>query len=1143
MAQDTKYTSKSLILRSKGLVARNVPDQPPDISYFLNMDGAQEREENAISTRWGQTIINRSPDGTSGGTNYFLPAVPVILSRLRSLNGQTYRYAALADGSLWRRAADTQGPYTQIATGLSGQKFTALTQTCFETAQPYLFCYDPLNPIKDSGTGTPSRIGIVPPVVPITAQQYAPQIVLIDSFQSTSGYGVSGSLSTAATVAGTAGTPQLSGNYDQYTDATLSYAAAPDGMIGLSSTLADSALRLKFNTNRANNTYDIVALNNAYSPTDSFVFKQVLFSFPASATTNIGKSVSLNFGNYQSADLIVLVMKVSDPSAVQSISVQFDVNASGYGATYYTKSIIPVSYQGGLSDPLANDPASQMVNEVFQLATGIVNIQQLGQASNLPGNDPNLPIVQPSQMASGGPGDTGAWSVIYMQLGDFLPVGNAGTPGCDWSAVTGWQVQVTTTSAGGTDIAFNGLYIQGSPTANGIGTNAGASSYGGIGYDARYIYWNANTGTPSNPCWEAMFSITPSNPGGSSTLVVLRQAINMQGQYSADPQVTHVRMYIRGGLYGQNWYYADQFPNITGNGTFNYKYILPDSALSQGNILNLQADVPVTSNLQTPINTTLSAPLAPLPAGTNTPTLVTVTVAGTPVFVRNQIVVIGTPQNLEQAFVVAGGTGTFTCYIFLPHAAGEPVQAYSQPAVSCNLAAQGYNQTWLAGDPNNPHFLYYTPVGYPENCPPQNYIPAPGGPGDPISAVINFRGTVFVRTYSTWYQVFPGSPPYMQSTGSKHGSPASFDWSITESAIWFVGWDGIRTFRGSDGDYMSLIIEWLFRDIGLPQTPVPDVNLNLLSNVVSAFKNNTVTFIYTDINGIQRRLRYSTSYKRWRNDSVPATAIFTEIDTNKLLYSIPITAGNQFGWAIVYEDITKDYDDGGWLNGVLVQTPINITLETPYLDLGTPNNQKVWQNPTVDANPNGQTLAVIMLFDDNNGAVAPITLGNITGTVRDKFQFDINDGEGIEAYRASIVITGSVTAAPIIYQADIETAVLPEQRAVLDSYWHKFGTDESKLIKQGYFDYTASLPVDVNLYADGSPIPYYSFTLPANPTRSEVPVRVRFPALKPRLFRCIMTSTSPNPAENDLQVWSAIQIDQKPICIGKGYTRSELSSS
>src|ERR1700735_648084 len=163
MAQDTKYTSKSLILRSKGLVARNVPDQPPDISYFLNMDGAQEREENAISTRWGQTIINRSPDGTSGGTNYSLPAVPVILSRLRSLNGQTYRYAALADGSLWRRAADTQGPYTQIATGLSGQKFTALTQTCFETAQPYLFCYDPLNPIKDSGTGTPSRIGIVPP--------------------------------------------------------------------------------------------------------------------------------------------------------------------------------------------------------------------------------------------------------------------------------------------------------------------------------------------------------------------------------------------------------------------------------------------------------------------------------------------------------------------------------------------------------------------------------------------------------------------------------------------------------------------------------------------------------------------------------------------------------------------------------------------------------------------------------------------------------------------------------------------------------------------------------------------------------------------------------------------------------------------
>lgn len=1138
MAKDTTYSSRPWIFNSKGLMARPANDRPPNENFYLNMAGAQEREESAISTRWGSTMLTRDPNGTTNGTNYFLPSSPVVLSRLRSLLGQTYRYAALSNGTLYRRATDTQGAYSEIASGLSGNRFTALTQTCFESANPFLFLYDSKLQLKDSGVGSPSRIGIIPPTVPITAQQYPPFTVAVDNFQSASGYGVSGTLSTAATVAATNGASQLSGAYFQYTDASLSYAAAPDGMIALSTAVSDATMRIKFNTNRANNNYDIVARDAVYSGTgtDTFIFKQVSFTFPVSATTNIGKSIALNFGKYQPADLIVLAMKVSDPQNVQSISVQFDINGSGYTANYYSKSIVPVSYQGGISDPIANDPTSQVIDELSGLVTGVVNVRQLGQATNLPDNDPNLPQIQPSQMSSG----AGSWSVIYMQLGDFLPVGNAGGPAADWSAVTGWQVQVTTTSQGGTDIAFNGLYIQGTPTSTGVGTNAGPSSYGGVGYDFRYIYWNANTGTPSNPCWYAQFSLTPSNPGGESTLVVFRQAINMQAQYSADPQVTHVRVYVRGGLYGQNWYYADQFPNITGTGTFNYIYTLPDTALSQGNILGLANDVPVTSTLQTPINTTLTAPLAPLPAGTNTPTLVTVNVAGTPTFLPNQTVVIGTPQNLEQSFVIAGGTGTFTCYIFLPHNSGEPVQAFSQPAIACNLAAVGYDQTWLAGDPNNPHYLYYTPKGYPENCPPQNYIPAPGGPGDPISAVINFRGTIFVRTYSTWYQVFPGSPPYMQSTGSKHGSPASFDWSITESEIFYQAFDGIRAFRGSDGEYKSLIIEWLYRDNA--QTPVPIVDLNRLGNVISAFKNNTCTLVYQDVNGVPHRLRWSQSYKRWRNDDLAVTAMFVETDTNKLVYSTPITAGPQSGWAIFYEDIAKDYDDDGWVNGALVQTPIALNLQTPYLDQGAPNNQKQYNNLAIDANPNGQSLSIQLKFNGQDSS-SPTILGNITGTERQKFQFAIESGEGIEAYSAALLIVGSVVAAPIIYQADIDTALLPEQRATYDSYWIKFGTDESKLIKQAYIDYTATLPVLVNLFADGSSIPYYTFTLPANPTRSEVPVRKRFPALKPRLFRMVMASVTDDPAQNDLQIWSAIQVDQKSICMQKGYQRSELVSA
>lgn len=1134
MSQDTKYTGNPFVFISRGIMAKPSTDRPPG-PFYLNLDNCFEREEEAMSIRYGNQIINRDPFGGGTQNNYLLPSAPVILSRLRSLNIQTYRYAALASGALYRRATDIQGQYSQIATGLSGKRFSTLVNTLFQSSLPYLFLYDSQSPLKDNGTGNPTRIGIFPPVVPVTSLQYAPQFSIIDNFGTTAGYGPSGmslvGQSTIATVAGTAGSPQLSGNYEQYTDATNSFVPIPDGMIALSVSNPDGTYRQKFFTNSVNQTYNIVSPNNVYSATDSFTFKAVSFSIAANTTGFIGKTIALNLGNYQSDDLIIVAIQVNNPSAVQEIRVMFDINGGGYTSSYYYKSVIPVSYQGSVSIPQNNDPTTAMITEVFNRAAGVTNLAQDGYPQLLPKDDTSLAGIQPSQMTSG----ANSWSILLLRKGDFLPVGNAGDNGMDWSNVTGWRVQVTTNSNGSATLAFNGIYIQGSPTSNGVGTNAGPSSYGGLGYDYRYIYWNNNTGTPSNPSWTQLFSQTQLNPAGQSTLVVLRQAINVSGQYSADPQVTHVRIYRRGGLFGDNWRYLDQIPNIVGSGTFNYKDILPDSAVVQGNILGLANDVPVTSTLQNPINTTLTGALNPTPANLNRPTLLTVNVAGTPTFVPNQVVVIGTPQNLEQVAVIGGGTGSFQAYIMLPHAANEQVQAFSLPGVACNLAAAAYNQTWLAGDPNNPHYLYYTPVGYPDNCPPQNYIPV-GTAANPITAVINFDGVLFVRTTSRWWRIFPGSPPYAQSTGSQHGSPANFDWCLTEKEIWYQSWDGIRSFAGADSPYRSLIIEWLYRNNNI--TPIPLVNTSTagLSSVVSAFHNNTAYFVYLGQDGNNHRLAYRTPEGRWRNDDIAATAILNEEDTNTLVMSIPMTIGGVSGWAVVTPIVGQDFDDGGWVGGALVQLPISFTLQTPYFDQGAINNQKQYNDVAVDCNPNGQTLTATLFFDDNNGTVAPIVLGTMTGNIRNKFQFGVNGALGQQAYRVSLAITGSVIAAPITYQAHIESAILAEQRTAYDTYWIKAGIDESKLIKQGYFDYTAPSPITVNLYSDGSLVPYYTFTLPANPNRLQVPERVRFVAKQLRLFRMTMTSVG------QFQLWVNPQIDQKPL-LGpgaKGYERTEV---
>ena len=1182
---DTTYKAYPLILRSKGIQARWSVDQPPDAAYWLNLNGALERAETAISSRLGSAILNRDPIGV-GVQNYLLPFAPVTLSRLLvgAAPAVPYRYAGLSDGSLYRRATDVQGQYSQILSpgSLSGQPFTTLVDNSFNSSQPFLYIFDRLSMLKDNGAGTPTRLGILPPVRPVTTQAYAPRITLINVFNSASGYTTTGSLSITGDIfntfiiQGSAGASQLSGSYERYTGNASQpspYFAPPDGMLASSKTLADGSWRLKFQTNILTGQFDIFATNNAYDAADEFDFPSALTSVSSNATGTIGKTLSptLDLSVFDPADLIVISLQVATPQNVQEIRVQFDVNASGFTTSYYTATLIPISYQGYISNPQVSNAVTSINNQTFQQSvlagkgSGLGTVvrqhgyRSPGMSDAIFGGDllPSNPVGGGGGGGGGGIGGSGAtspsqlptsgsWATIYLQKGDFLPVGSAGQPGLDWSNITGWQIQVTTNSGGSSSVSFNALYIQGGGTTSSPATMAsGPSSYGGVGYDIRYRYLNANTGTPSNGSREQFFPVTSVNPGGVPNLFPLRQAINVIGQYSADVQVTHVQFYVRGGLFGQNWYYADQIPNVTGSGTFSYKYTLPDSVLASGDILKLDNDVPVTSTLPNPINTTITnvAGIGPTPVNTNTPTLVAVTVANAAVnFVANQVVFIGQTTNLEETVVVTGGTGTFTCYIQSFHSLGELVRASSLPAQPLYLAAIAYGLHWMAGDPNNPHYLYYTNPGYPENAGPQNHIPV-GTPSDPIVAVIQTRGVLFVETLSTWYQIYPGNPPYAQSTGAKHGSPASFGWAIGENEVWTQAIDGIRSFRGTDAPYRSLIIEWLYRLIPLSPVPLVDISNSKLSTILAAYHQNTAIFVYTGVDTKLHRLLYDTSFQRWRNDDVPATAILVESDTDRLIYSKPMTIAGVSGWAIV-EEVSQDYDDGGWVSGALVQLPISVTAQTSYSDQKAPNNQKQYNVLTIDANPAGQTITPLLLFDDNNGSVASVatTPPTFTGSGRAKFQFQINAGAGQQAYRASLQVSWSGTSAPEIHQADIYAAILTDVRSSLDSYWIKFNTDGFKVIKQGWFDYTSTAAITVNLYVDGNmTTPFYTFTLPANPTRASSPVRVRFGnvlgvgARMLRLFRMIGTSIAP------FQLWSPVQVDVKLIGTqGKGYSMQPI---
>jgi len=1129
MAVDTLYKSVPFIFKSKGVIARPIIDRAPD-GTFLSLLNAFEREEEALSSRYGTLIINRD----NVNTNFFAPAEIRTIARLKGLNNQVWRYYQ-SSNSLYRRAGNQPGQFNLIYTGLSGNPFSTVVASTFASGTPYLFIADSKVMLKDIGIGTPVRWGILPPTQVAYAIPYSPVVNQIDNFRSAAGYTSANmgglSFSTFTTANGIAGQSILGGNYENYACSDKSVKNVLTGMLCIDQLLA---LRQIFQISQDTTAFSINPMGVGLpAATQTFSFGEVNGSVAASTTGSIGKTANFNFGSANPNDLFILVIRVTNPAAVQEIRLQFDVNGSGYGASYYYKSITPPSYQSGISTPAATPP-SQAVNAEVAARTG--GVAQLSQVNSnavpiIPVDDPSIGQLGPAPMTSG----TGSWTVVLAPLGEFLAVGNAGSPGLDWSNITGWQVQVITNSQGSTGVSLNALYLQ---------NGGGPSSFGGLGYDYRYIYVNAATLTPSNPSGIQYFPMTQWNPGATSTLIPLRQAVNVTGQYSSDSQVTHVWIYRRGGTLANNWQFLDKIPNVVGSGAWVYKDIIQDSTIVQTPILGLTNDPPVSSTLQNPIATTLSAPVTPVPPFTP----ITVNVAqASAVFVVGQIVNVGNPGNFEQVYVTQGGTGTFNACLQLSHATGEQVNVYSLPAVACNLAAYAYNQMWLAGDPNNPHLLYYSNPGYPENF--ANYV-AVSSPKDPITLVVNFRGALYVSTLTTWYLINPGNPPYATPTGSKHGGVASWGWCQTESAIWYRAVDGIREFTGADGPYRSLEIEWIFQQAGNVQiqnlSPIPFANPNPSLDQM-AFWNNQVFLTYFGQDGLFHRLVFHAQYKRWRDASPDPTkyalgpALYLEEDTNVLLFSEQVFPSGTPQFAVAQaEVVSQDYDDGGWVNGALAQNAIQIAPQTPYFDQGHPNNQKQYNVLTIDANTANQILTVYLLFDDGT---TTLNVGTIQSTTRTKFQLAVKSDFGQQAYRVSLKITGAITSAPIIYQADIHYALLPEQRSGFDSYWVNFSQDESNLVKQAYIDYTSNAVVTGNLYADGSTTPYYTFTLLANPNRLSVPVRVRFPACKSRQTRLILTVPVGQTPLATLQIWDDLQIDRKPILTSKGYQRGVVKTT
>lgn len=1082
---DQPYQTWPAILQSRGVVARTSDDTVPEGGY-LNLNNVEELEENTLISRLGSTIVNKT-----GTTANPLPGPVHSLGRLVSATeNQAWRYAG-AGTALFRRTGDTPGPYTQIAAGLSGNQWSSISYRPNISSFPYLYLADSARMLKDNGATTQQQ-GIFQPATPVQALPLAPQQITLDSFENAPGGYSIVNASGAATVirVGTILTAPITAPGVQKAAVASMANIVPFQLLTIDRGNASQETVLVLNVPYDNSGFfaDFTKTHLAGATVDEYYLS---VNVAASTTATISRFGSFNLGTFpngtlsQGADYVAIYLRVGAPQNIEQIRILLDVGGGSFTEDYYYKLVLPSIYQNSITQ--TQDATTLVTQVLYDQAIGVYTSG----------------AVSGYQLTSG----ANQWTKVLIQMSDFQTVGNAGlnSPGFTMASINAFRIEVVTNTNGPTSIGLDGLIAFG---------GYGPDSFAGVAYDWLYTYYNIDTGTESNPC---MFMANPQPPQFTYQVIPRRQPVQLTLVPSTDAQVTHIRVYQRGGTLAANFLRLAQIPAAS----TSYLAISSDAEIEAATPISFTNDVPVTSTLPVPVNTALSVPLAP----TGTGQMLTVTPASMANISVHQQVTIGADADLYQEIVIVQAVTltTFTAFIQNAHAAGDPVAAeaiYGQPV---NIAAVAYNRQWLAGDLNNPQLLYYSNAFSPESFSAAGNIEV-GTPDDPIIAIVPFLGSLYVGTRSTWYGISPsqqpGTQPTVYPTTAVHGVSGSHGWITTENEIWHQAVDGIRAFAGGAATYRSQMIEFLFQPYVPGETPIEQANPSLLNQTVMAYWNNIVFIAYTGMDGNRYRLMYHTQYQRYRNDSVSALSMLLERDTNTLLY------GDANG--MIHQDRVGAFDEEN-VSGTVTATPIALTIQTPYLDQGAPKVQKQYNELTIDCNTNGVVVTPTLLFDDGE---LTLTLATFSSTSRQKINLNVNAGLGQQAYRVSLKLTASALQQAIFYQVAIRGVMLAETRQSFDTYVLNQGTDESKLCKQGYFDYESTAALSVNIYYDQAATAGFSFTLPAAPQR--ISTRVRFPAVKYRLIRVTGTSTA------DFQMWSA-DLEVKPIVTGKGYMKSPLA--
>jgi hypothetical protein len=254
---------------------------------------------------------------------------------------------------------------------------------------------------------------------------------------------------------------------------------------------------------------------------------------------------------------------------------------------------------------------------------------------------------------------------------------------------------------------------------------------------------------------------------------------------------------------------------------------------------------------------------------------------------------------------------------------GEIVEDDNDIPVFSSLVAAFQEHVFIAGDPENANFLYWSKRFRPESYSLENYIEV-GNADDPITQLAPIAGVLGVFTRATKYRVTGNATSgFVHWEAISHrGTTAPKSVVITDKGIIFASFDGIwiTNLIGPD-EKISDKIEPIFNP-EQEDAEEPSINTDAFNQCVCSFHRNKLKFSYPSTGNTtnNKTAEYSFDTKEWTIYDIAAGSMMVEPDTNFQVMGgvdgglyILESGLSDFGEKIEYDAKTKEsYEGAGY---------------------------------------------------------------------------------------------------------------------------------------------------------------------------------------------------------------------------------------